>query len=358
MVSIHPGPGHAGSHRGQAYRLVRIRKRKPAGIRVLVDIIQLSATLRTAVPYRINVDQHLVDPLLAAPRAHQESCLLHVSDLHLVAELDEAGRKLVRPALTPTHSFEAARYVASAVAALQPRYDALVATGDLTTDGARGSFETVLQYVQSGSITGANPMRIAAYGLNASRSQRILLPGNHDRYAAQKIPGQRLDFTCEEVLQIPRRYPYMLGYRPFDKEDWFAILFLVFDSNLQQERGLELQSRRLDRRAGQGGGEGRRVDRGAHADKGNAGKGEVERIGGGTLKFDASKTIRVALLHHHPVTKYVVPKPPRRSPRLGSAIKAFVFDSAAEYRRRRPPRTWRWKAATSFLACCWIAASS
>jgi hypothetical protein len=303
-------------------------RRKPAGIRVLVDTIQLSATLRTAVPYRINVDRKLVEPLLAEPRAHQVIRLLHVSDLHLTAELDEVGRKLVTPALAPTHSFEAARYVASAVAALQPRYDALVATGDLTTDGARESFETVLQYFQSGSITGANPMRIAAYGLKASRFQRVLLPGNHDRYAAKEIPGQRLDFTCEEILQIPCRYPYMLGYRPHNREDnSFTLLFLVFDSNLQAGRdGSRFSAAAWKRALAKGEIKDAELIEACELVKATMEAKEVERIGGGTLKFDPSKTIRIALLHHHPVTKFIPPKIKPDGRAFWQDLKARVSD--------------------------------
>ena len=86
----------------------------------------------------------------------------------------------------------------------------LVATGDLTTDGSRESFETVLQYVQSGSVSGENPMRIAAYGLGASRSQRILVPGNHDRYAGQAAlfrVGEDSRRGFEQVLETPKLLP-------------------------------------------------------------------------------------------------------------------------------------------------------
>lgn len=330
------------------------RSRKPAGIRVLVDVIQLSATLRTAAPYRISVDRHLVEPLLAVPRTHEGIRLLHVSDLHLVAELDEAGRKLVKPVGTPTHSFEAARYVASAVASMQPRFDALVATGDLTTDGARGSFETVLQYVQSGSITGANPMRIAAYGLNASRSQRILLPGNHDRYAAQDIPGQRLDFTCEEVLQIPRLYPYVLGYRPHDRgDDAFALLFLVFDSNLQAGRdGSRFDASAWLRALAKGEVRDVELTEARRLMRATLEAREVERIGGGTLKFNPSKTLRIALLHHHPVTKFVLPKPAPAAPTFWQGIKAMVVDPVEAYTAEKTAESMAMENSDAFLECC------
>lgn len=331
------------------------RKRKPAGIRVLIDTIQLSATLRIASPYRISVDWHLVEPLLAAPRNQAGIRLLHVSDLHLTSEIDEAGRKLVTPIAVPTHSFEAARYVASAVAALQPRFDAMVATGDLTTDGARGSFETVLQYVQSGSITGANPMRIAAYGLNASRSQRILLPGNHDRYAGQDIPGQRMDFTFEDVLRTPRGYPYMLGYRPHGRpNDSLTLLFLVFDSCLQAGRdGPRYSAKHWVRALAKGEVKDEELDSARALVAATVAARQVERTGGGTLDFEPAKTIRIALLHHHPVTKFSSPpSAPQTTPTLGQRFRAFFVEPVERYAAQRTAEEMAMENADKFLECC------
>jgi hypothetical protein len=329
-------------------------KRKSFGIRVLVDTIQLSATLRTAVPYKITVDRDLLESLLTTTRSHQGIRLLHISDLHLTAELDETGRKLRKPMLTPTHSEEAVRHVSAAVATLQPRYDALVATGDLTTGGARESFETVLQYIQSGSITGANFQRIAYYGLKASRFKRILLPGNHDRYAGQTIPGQRLDYTCEEVLQLPRKYPYMLGFRPHDSADnSFALLFLVFDSNLQAGRD---RSRFRDNvwKDALAKGEIRDAELITARDlvKATMEKKEVARIGGGTLKFDPPKTIRIALLHHHPVTKFILPETITEKQDIWRRIKAWIYDPVKNYSARIEAESMTMENSEAFLKCC------
>lgn len=328
-------------------------KRRPAGIRVLVDSLQLNATLRDAVPYDIRVDRHLVEPLLAEPRSDQRIRLLHISDLHLAADLSEPGRKLARPVLAPTHSFETARFVASAVSALQPRYDAVVATGDLTTDGARESFETVLQYVQSGSITGANPMRIAAYGLNASRSQRILLPGNHDRYAGATITGQRLDLTCEDVLGTPREYPYLLGYRPHGREaDSLTLLFLVFDSSLQAGRGSGLSPADWKRALAKGEIRDAELLQARKLVESKAAQPRVERIGGGFIDFDPGKTLRIALLHHHPVTKYARPAPPGdRSTLLGWMKEKFV-KPVQDFQGEQVAESMAMENSDAFLRCC------
>nr|WP_259372055.1 metallophosphoesterase [Caldimonas mangrovi] len=328
-------------------------KRRPAGIRVLIDTLQLSGTLRDAVPYEIRVDRHLVEPLLAEPRSDQRIRLLHISDLHLAADLSEPGRKLARPVLAPTHSFDTARFVASAVSSLQPRYDAVVATGDLTTDGARESFETVLQYVQSGSITGANPMRIAAYGLNASRSQRILLPGNHDRYAGATVTGQRLDLTCEEVLGTPRGYPYLLGYRPHGREaDSLTLLFLVFDSSLQAGRGSGLSPADWARALAKGEIRDAELLQARKLIENKAAQPRVERIGGGFIDFNPGKTLRIALLHHHPVTKYAKPATPGDSSTFFGWMKEKLVKPVQDYQGQQVAENMAMENSDAFLRCC------
>ena len=70
------------------------RRQRPEGLRILVEGIQLSATLRDAVPYTIRVAWPLVEPLLAEPGQDKRIRLLHISDLHLVEDLREQGRKM------------------------------------------------------------------------------------------------------------------------------------------------------------------------------------------------------------------------------------------------------------------------
>jgi predicted MPP superfamily phosphohydrolase len=280
------------------------RKAKPAATRVLVETIQLSATLRTALPYIIRVDRHLIDGLLGNKRATRAVRLLHVSDLHIANQLSASGGRQLTPFGVPTHSFERARFVASAVRGLEPRYDLLIATGDLTAGGSRAAFESVLQYVQSGSITGENPSRIAAYGLGAAPTQRVLLPGNHDRYAGEPVLGQRLSTLFEEVLQTaPRGYPYVVGYRPPGDDndpERLTLLFLVFDSTLPEGRK-DLYPRSWAEAVAQGMIAPDEMTKALEQIKLIVNAGSVPRPDGGMIKFKPENTIRIALLHHHPV---------------------------------------------------------
>ncbi len=285
-------------------------KRKPAGVRVFIDTIQLSAALRDAHPYVIKVDRHRVESLLAEPRTDERIRLLHISDLHLIDELREEGKRVKKPFGAPSHSFSTARAVSTAVDSLRPRYDLLVATGDLTTDGSRESFETVLQYVQRGSISGENPMRIAAYGLGAARSQRILVPGNHDRYAAKLIVGQQLDDTFEQILETPKPYPYIVGYRPHGKsKKSLTLLFFVFDSTLPEGRtGWSFEDWAAAAAVGRI--EEEELRKAGELTEKVVKQKKVDQLAGEPLEFEPSHTIRIALLHHHPVvtqprTKYI-----------------------------------------------------
>jgi 3',5'-cyclic AMP phosphodiesterase CpdA len=285
----------------------------------------LSATLRDAVPYKIRIEKRLVEPLLAESRQDERIRLLHISDLHLVEDITETGRDMMKPFGAATHNFNTARALGLTVSGLKPEFDMVLATGDLTTDGRRGSFETVRQYIQSGSLSGENPMRIAAYGLNAGKGRRLLIPGNHDRFEGKFVTGQRLSGLFEEMLKTPVHYPYVVGYRPPHKASTsLTLLFFVFDSNLPEGR----ESNDPDAW-------GRALSYG-HIRKEEVTKAFNERardivkerkvkgLDGQLVEFDPNNTIRIATLHHHPV----------------------VSAEAEEEKAHRERRTWkRWLLA-------------
>jgi 3',5'-cyclic AMP phosphodiesterase CpdA len=280
------------------------RRHRPEGLRILVEGIQLSATLRDAVPYKIRVKMSLVEPLLAESRQDERIRLLHISDLHLVEDITELGRSMRRPFGAATHNFNTARHLGLAVSGLKPAFDMVLATGDLTTDGRRASFETLLHYIQGGSVTGENPMRIAAFGLNAKKSRRLLIPGNHDRYEGAAVTGQRLSVLFEEVLGTPVNYPYVVGYRPPAKEeekDSLTLLFFVFDSSLPEGRessDVEGWARAISR-----GYIGKEEVAKAFTElaKKVATQGNVLGLNREVLDLNPEHTIRIATLHHHPV---------------------------------------------------------
>lgn len=317
----------------------RIGRHRPEGLRVLVEGLQLSATLRDAVPYTIKVDKRLVEPLLVA-LSKDRIRLLHISDLHMVEDLTDPQRGRSPTLGQPMHNFEAAKALGRTVDALSPAFDVLAATGDLTTDGTRGSFETVLQYIRSGSISGENKMRTAVFGMNAGKARRLLLPGNHDRYGGAKIGRQRISSTFEDVLGTSRKYPYVCGFRPPGgaKED-LTVLFFVFDSTLTTESKGKLADKmavgivtrdELD-------------DLRKFAAEIVESK-RVGSIGGDVLCFDPKNTVRVALLHHAPVKEATEQEVQRKEGRLASWLRSSL-ESMQEH-------TTRLIGADDFLAKC------
>jgi Calcineurin-like phosphoesterase len=240
-----------------------------------------------------------VDPLLTKSRNDSRIRVLHISDLHLVEDLihpDRGGSPTVGQL---GHSIATAKLLGMTVDSLQPPFDMLLATGDLTTDGSQGAFETVLQYIQSGPISGENKMRIATFGLSAGPRRRLLLPGNHDRFNGKTFPGERLSYSFEEILGTEKSYPYVRGFRPPGQtsED-LTLLFFVFDSTLPSQHEPGVNRLEVIAQGIIGVEEINRLK--AYSCKAEK-DCEVTDLKGEAIKFDRKNTIRIALLHHHPV---------------------------------------------------------
>lgn len=291
-----------------------IGRRVPEGIRTFAEALPLSAALREAVPYIISVDRRLVAPLLDKPRAEDHIRVLHVSDLHLVENLldPQSGGS---PTLgLKKHNELAASMLGRAAWLLQPRVDLLVATGDLTDDGKRGSFETLLQFVQGGPMSGENKQRIAIFGLNAGSANRLLLPGNHDRFAGELIPGQRLSNAFEQVLGTPYPYPYLRAFRPANqKPDSLTLLVFVFDSSLP-EGATGKSPKELSDSLAKGWIRQAEIDQMTELARQAAKSEKAVAVDGSTIEFKRDNTVRIALLHHHPVPSFVPPEQQQPEP--------------------------------------------
>jgi 3',5'-cyclic AMP phosphodiesterase CpdA len=281
----------------------RIVRRQSEGLRILVEGLQISATMRLAVPYRIKVPDDEIDALLENQGPPAAIRLIHVSDLHLVEEITEKGRIKLSPAGVKSHAYNTTRRLGLALQELEPRYHLVAATGDLTTDGSRKAFETVLEYFQSGRMGKQNPMRISNFGLASSKARRLLIPGNHDRYGNNPIPGQDPDnSTFEDILGTPKKYPYIIGFqRPGVNGDTpLTLLFFVFDSNLLQCPDRFWIGDRLDALA-----KGRiteeEIKEAQNLAKSAVEKGMVKDFREKDLTFNPQKTVRIAVLHHHPI---------------------------------------------------------
>ncbi len=301
----------------------RFGQKVPESIRIFTEALPLSATLRKAIPYTIRVPRRLVDPKLDTPRADSRVRILHISDLHLVEDLQHPQRAGSPTLGQKKHNEKVAEMLGRVTSLLEPRFDLLVATGDLTTDGHSGSFETLLQFIQAGPMAGENKLRIANYGLNASRDNRILIPGNHDRFEGERVPSQRLNNRFEQMLGTPttEQYPYLRAFRPPNAvEETPTLLLFVFDSTLPEGAdATSVEGIRDAPAAGRIGGA--EIDRMKELAR-EAAKNQIAvAVGGsdnsdsGKIKFDRHNTVRIALLHHHPVISFEESEWERKRPR-------------------------------------------
>jgi 3',5'-cyclic AMP phosphodiesterase CpdA len=69
-------------------------------------------------------------------------------------------------------------------------FDLMLATGDLSTDGSHKSIMNALDFMREGELRDGGS-RAVTRGLNAGKTRRILLPGNHDRFTRAWVGFQK-----------------------------------------------------------------------------------------------------------------------------------------------------------------------
>ena len=122
------------------------------------------------------------------------------------------------------------------------------------------------------------------------------------------MPGQRLSYLFEQVFGTPEQYPYVRGFRPAGQPDSaLTLLLFVFDSNLPcgaEEHGPGALLQAL----AQGKIGDAEVSRLIQLSKEAAQNKCVLGLNGKEMKFEPNNTIRVVLLHHHPVAEWKAKK--------------------------------------------------
>jgi predicted phosphodiesterase len=233
--------------------------------------------------------------------------ILQVSDLHFFRELSFKGGRnwSFKNFGVKGHSVAKLRVLARAIItqrASEGDDDVLVATGDISTDGTSDSLAIAREFIDRGTIYENG--RLVSAGLATSRNQRIILAGNHDRYGDDFLPYESAtNRTLESVFQIKDEYPYIVGFRRPPKRadaDAPTILFYVFDSTLTGDIAESPNPAK-------------RIARGIITDQecewlesmpeALRSARSVSDLGGENLTIDYDNTIRVVLLHHHPVIK-------------------------------------------------------
>ena len=116
--------------------------------------------------------------------------VLHISDTHFSPSLLETGRRLKKLKILPgpkTHAFgkvDALSIKVRQLAREKGKVDLFLITGDVTTDGGPKSMTTALRFLEEDKgVYLGRPPSLKTLGLGAKPLNRIVVPGNHDRYA-------------------------------------------------------------------------------------------------------------------------------------------------------------------------------
>jgi len=233
--------------------------------------------------------------------------LLHISDLHFTQNLTEKGRQhWMKMCGVKSHAFgriDALSKKVDELRSIGKRPDIVLATGDISTDGSEESLSTALEFIESEEIYRSTPKRLVTKGLGVSTSQRIVIPGNHDRYAGSWLPFQKPSVFLEKVFRTPDKYPYVVGYRRAEyasDPNEPALLFFVFDSTASELASFSKVYTPWYRIA-----RGRIEDAECRwlieQSHGITQKGQVSGLDGNSIPVNYGNTIRIAVLHHHPV---------------------------------------------------------
>ncbi|MEY9543102.1 putative phosphodiesterase [Bradyrhizobium diazoefficiens] len=232
--------------------------------------------------------------------------IAQLSDFHFTANLANKGRAFYK---RPFLFMKAKGHDISKVARLYQKiekleradgkFDLMLATGDLSTDGSRKAIMNALDFIREGELRNGSS-RAVTRGLNAGETRRILLPGNHDRFTRAWVGFQKPGTFFEETLGIPTQYPYVVGYRREgvpNVPDQPAVLFFVFDST----PSIFAQIRRPWRRLARGRLEVGDLDTFLYQANKIFPNGSVKALDGSDMNVRYSNCVRVAVLHHHPM---------------------------------------------------------
>lgn len=226
--------------------------------------------------------------------------IAHISDLHFTQKLTEKGRRRWTKGGLKSHSFAKTEALAGEFRKFRRwGLDVVVATGDISTDGDIGSLETARKFLETDRIYEYPPRRLLGRGLALEPERCLIVPGNHDRYGQGPVPLQTGFLSFESVFSEPDEgYPYVIGcqLKPSAYISTPAIIFFVFDSTLPKDVPAAAWNR---------------IARGHIRETEctwlREQKEEIRRskqvlgLNGEFLQVDYDNSIRIAVLHHHPV---------------------------------------------------------
>jgi 3',5'-cyclic AMP phosphodiesterase CpdA len=241
--------------------------------------------------------------------------MLHISDLHFVEDITERGKRLWwRKAFgAKSHSYAKVDALSGALNSLQLEGwapDMLLVTGDVCTDGSKEALRTGLNFIENCAVRYGSAGRLLMAGLGMASDQRVILPGNHDRYSGWKPIQDPTNINLEIVFfGAATGYPYSRGYRrPEHRSDSQSptLLFFIFDSTsmVPNPEGNVLEGL-LQQSPYYGAARGRLTPAECQwlVDESQliAQNSKVLDLNGEEMSVDYDTAVRIAVLHHHPV---------------------------------------------------------
>lgn len=234
--------------------------------------------------------------------------IIHLSDLHFVQNLKTEGTSFGRGRfLTNSHKYRFYTHLVDSLDATigsDTPADVCIATGDISTDGSSASLATALTvFGNQKAVVGSEVERIETFHLRDYFQHRLIVPGNHDRFKAWR-PIQLRSSQLERTFGAPRSYPYLRAAKTAASLP--DVVFFVFDSTQNPDlRGGRLRFR-PDLRMARGlilPGDWQWLHRRV-ADIA-AGRPIPSINGREQVTVDRDNCVRVAALHHHPLTRDV-----------------------------------------------------
>ncbi|MCP2080023.1 UNVERIFIED_ORG: 3',5'-cyclic AMP phosphodiesterase CpdA [Methylorubrum zatmanii] len=233
--------------------------------------------------------------------------IAHLTDFHFIKNLTEEDRRFVLLRLlgAKPHSFARIDALSLIYKTIDKFHDKKIDlnlfTGDLTTDGRKDSFETFNRYISSAEIKDHETGRLIVKGLGTSPHNRILIPGNHDRYKRRIFMRQSRSKVFEQEMYLDadnNGFPYVVGYKKrVGRTDAShpAILFFVFDSTLPTFVGSSFSHSFARGYVGRE--EWSRIETAVNNIKST---GKVKSFDGALINVDFERCVRVGVLHHDP----------------------------------------------------------
>lgn len=234
--------------------------------------------------------------------------MLHISDLHFTATLQEKGRSIGTHVFgiggQNSHAFAKLDNLSAKAHAVQlsNKIDMVIVTGDVTTVGDVGSLQNAKTFLTTPGRISQHNRRITD-GLGSVSRRLLVIPGNHDRYggSATLYPTSGVNTDLEAEFNIGETYPYAVAFRRASAEDAprpAVIVFALDSTYFGKFSAVDLHRRAAAGMLGKG-----QIDGLSQLANEIRTNGVVKDFDGTEINVNYDECIKIAVLHHHPVKK-------------------------------------------------------